>query len=176
MANGLLTGGNNEGHDSSTTHAAVSEGDIIVRDKEQQQDVANLSRDVEHASQTLSPIFDKEKEQQRLQQSQLIGEIGNQVADIARTEGQINAINAGKAELAKKKINEPEKGASKEAWRNIMLSWPRPKAIRRAATMGHRQQRPAGDSGGNRRRAGAGGQRPEGGAGRRRRAVCRGGY
>ncbi|UNK75541.1 hypothetical protein MNO12_02870 [Raoultella planticola] len=25
MANGLLTGGNNEGHDSSTTHAAISE-------------------------------------------------------------------------------------------------------------------------------------------------------
>ncbi|EMO5813823.1 hemagglutinin repeat-containing protein [Raoultella planticola] len=117
MANGLLTGGNNEGHDSSTIHAAISEGDIIVRDKDrQQQDVANLSRDVEHANQTLSPIFDKEKEQQRLQQTQLIGEIGNQVADIARTEGQISAINAGKAELAKKGITEPEKGASKEAW------------------------------------------------------------
>ncbi|HGH5398739.1 TPA: hemagglutinin repeat-containing protein, partial [Raoultella planticola] len=117
MANGLLTGGNNEGHDSSTTHAAISEGDIIVRDKDrQQQDVANLSHDVEHANQTLSPIFDKEKEQQRLQQTQLIGEIGNQVADIARTEGQISAINAGKAELAKKGITEPEKGDSKEAW------------------------------------------------------------
>ncbi|HHT0322904.1 TPA: hemagglutinin repeat-containing protein, partial [Raoultella planticola] len=117
MANGLLTGGNNEGHDSSTTHAAISEGDIIVRDKDrQQQDVANLSRDVEHANQTLSPIFDKEKEQQRLQQTQLIGEIGNQVADIARTEGQINAINAGKAELAARGVNEPEKGASKEVW------------------------------------------------------------
>ncbi|AUV53867.1 hypothetical protein B1209_14860 [Raoultella planticola] len=117
MANGLLTGGNNEGHDSSTTRAAVSDGDIIVRDKDrQQQDVANLSHDVEHANQTLSPIFDKEKEQQRLQQTQLIGEIGNQVADIARTEGQISAINAGKAELAARGVNEPEKGASKEAW------------------------------------------------------------
>ncbi|EJR0225377.1 hemagglutinin repeat-containing protein, partial [Raoultella planticola] len=117
MANGLLTGGNNEGHDSSTTHAAVSDGTLIVRDQGQQtQNVANLSRDVEHANQTLSPIFDKEKEQQRLQQTQLIGEIGNQVADIARTEGQISAITAGKAELAKKGITEPEKGASKEAW------------------------------------------------------------
>ncbi|ENT2992022.1 VENN motif pre-toxin domain-containing protein, partial [Raoultella planticola] len=38
------------------------------------------------------------------------------MADIARTEGQISAINAGKAELAKKGITEPEKGASKEAW------------------------------------------------------------
>ncbi len=117
MANGLLTGGNNEGHDSSTTHAAVSDGTLIVRNPGQQtQDTSTLSRDVEHASQTLSPIFDKEKEQQRLQQSQLIGEIGSQVADIARTEGQINAINAGKADLAKEKINEPGKGASKEAW------------------------------------------------------------
>ncbi|ENJ8539902.1 TPA: hemagglutinin repeat-containing protein [Raoultella planticola] len=117
MANGLLTGGNNEGHDSSTTHAAVSDGTLIVRDQGQQtQNVANLSRDVEHANQTLSPIFDKEKEQQRLQQTQLIGEIGNQVADIARTEGQISAINAGKAELAARGVNEPEKGASKEAW------------------------------------------------------------
>ncbi|MCS4273094.1 hypothetical protein M2416_003580 [Raoultella sp. BIGb0132] len=116
MANGLLTGGNNEGHDSSTTHAAVSDGTLIVCDQGQQtQNVANLSRDVEHANQTLSPIFDKEKEQQRLQQTRLIGEIGNQVADIARTEGQISAINAGKAELAKEKINESEKGASKEA-------------------------------------------------------------
>ena len=117
MANGLLTGGNNEGHDSSTTHAAVSDGTLIVRNPGQQtQDTATLSHDVEHANQTLSPIFDKEKEQQRLQQTQLIGEIGNQVADIARTEGQISAINAGKAELAKKGITEPEKGASKEAW------------------------------------------------------------
>ncbi|RNN96669.1 VENN motif pre-toxin domain-containing protein, partial [Raoultella planticola] len=117
MANGLLTGGNNEGHDSSTTHAAVSDGTLIVRNPGQQtQDTATLSRDVEHANQTLSPIFDKEKEQQRLQQTQLIGEIGNQVADIARTEGQISAINAGKAELAARGVNEPEKGASKEAW------------------------------------------------------------
>ncbi|HGV3488274.1 TPA: hemagglutinin repeat-containing protein, partial [Raoultella planticola] len=117
MANGLLTGGNNEGHDSSTTHAAVSDGTLIVRNPGQQtQDTATLSHDVEHANQTLSPIFDKEKEQQRLQQTQLIGEIGNQVADIARTEGQISAINAGKAELAARGVNEPEKGASKEAW------------------------------------------------------------
>ena len=110
MANGLLTGGNNEGHDSSTTHAAISEGDIIVRDKDrQQQDVANLSRDVEHANQTLSPIFDKEKEQQRLQQTQLISEIGNQVADIARTQGEINGLEKAKAALGPLKENATEK-------------------------------------------------------------------
>jgi filamentous hemagglutinin len=36
MANGLLTGGNNEGHDTTTTHSAVSDGTLIVRDPGQQ--------------------------------------------------------------------------------------------------------------------------------------------
>ncbi|HHH0337839.1 TPA: hemolysin, partial [Yersinia enterocolitica] len=86
MANGLLTGVNNEGHTDSTTHAAVSDGTIIIRDTEkQQQNVADLSRDVEHANNALSPIFDKEKEQNRLREINLIGDIGNQIADIART-------------------------------------------------------------------------------------------
>ncbi|EMQ7278576.1 hemagglutinin repeat-containing protein, partial [Escherichia coli] len=90
MANNLLVGANHEGHADSTTQSAVSAGNITIRDtKSQKQDVADLNRDAAHANQTLSPIFDREKEHQRLQQAQLIGEIGNQVADIARTEGQI---------------------------------------------------------------------------------------
>jgi ABC-type proline/glycine betaine transport system ATPase subunit len=41
---------------------AVSDGTIIIRDQDKQtQDVNDLSRDVEHANQTLSPIFDKVK-------------------------------------------------------------------------------------------------------------------
>ncbi|HAM2546416.1 TPA: filamentous hemagglutinin, partial [Escherichia coli] len=90
MANNLLVGANHEGHAESTTLSAVSAGNITIRDTQsQKQDVADLNRDAAHANQTLSPIFDREKEQQRLQMAQLIGEIGNQVADIARTEGQI---------------------------------------------------------------------------------------
>ncbi|EKT3470272.1 hemagglutinin repeat-containing protein [Escherichia coli] len=90
MANNLLVGANHEGHAESTTQSAVSAGNITIRDTQsQKQDVADLNRDAAHANQTLSPIFDREKEQQRLQMAQLIGEIGNQVADIARTEGQI---------------------------------------------------------------------------------------
>ncbi|EIS59903.1 hypothetical protein YPPY64_2957, partial [Yersinia pestis PY-64] len=45
----------------------------------QQQNVDDLSRDVEQANNALSPIFDKEKEQNRLKEAQLIGEIGSQV-------------------------------------------------------------------------------------------------
>ncbi|MEN3753888.1 polymorphic toxin type 25 domain-containing protein [Mangrovibacter sp. SLW1] len=78
--------------------------------------MANLSRDVAHANQTLSPIFDLEKEQNRLQAVQMIGEIGSQVGDIARTEGQLRAIEAGKAELAKNGTKEPEAGASQDEW------------------------------------------------------------
>ncbi|WP_244986342.1 VENN motif pre-toxin domain-containing protein [Rosenbergiella epipactidis] len=99
LVNGLAVAGNKEKSDSSTTHAAVSDGTIIINDSaKQQQNVDDLSRDVAHANQTLSPIFDKEKEQQRMQTLQLIGEIGNQAADIARTQGDIAGFSAAKAE------------------------------------------------------------------------------
>ncbi|MGC6390138.1 hypothetical protein ACMV8I_21285, partial [Ewingella sp. S1.OA.A_B6] len=115
MANGLLVGVNGSGSDSSTTKSAVSEGTITIRDKDnQKQDVDELSRDVEHANQTLYPIFDKEKEQNRLKEAQLIGEIGSQAMDIARTQGKIEATKAGKAELEKHGVQQPGKDATKE--------------------------------------------------------------
>ncbi|MHA3364404.1 hemagglutinin repeat-containing protein [Yersinia enterocolitica] len=110
MANGLLVGANNEGHADSTTHAAVSDGTITVRDTDkQQQNVADLSRDVEHANNALSPIFDKEKEQNRLREAQLIGEIGSQVSDVIRTQGDINGLKAAKEKLGPLKENATEK-------------------------------------------------------------------
>ncbi|RRK11926.1 VENN motif pre-toxin domain-containing protein, partial [Escherichia coli] len=56
--------------------------------------LANLSRDPAHANDSISPIFDKEKEQRRLQTVGLISDIGSQVADIARTQGELNALKA----------------------------------------------------------------------------------
>ncbi|TNH41412.1 hemagglutinin repeat-containing protein, partial [Photorhabdus luminescens] len=86
LAVNALTGAHNQGHDSSTTHAAVSDGNLIIRDKDHQtQDIANLSRDTDNAANVLSPIFDKEKEQQRLKQAQLIGELSAQMTEIAGT-------------------------------------------------------------------------------------------
>ncbi|CAB5644629.1 hypothetical protein NUKP67_02500 [Klebsiella variicola] len=97
MTSALLAGGGNSGHAEGTTQSAVSEGTITIRDREnQKQDVADLSRDTEHASGSIGPIFDKEKEQRRLQEVQLTGEIGRQAADIARTQGQINALEAAR--------------------------------------------------------------------------------
>ncbi|WP_319802489.1 hypothetical protein, partial [Candidatus Symbiopectobacterium sp. NZEC135] len=92
MPSALMSLGSN-GSASSTTYAAVSEGSLLIRDTaNQQQDVSTLSHDVEHANNALSPIFNKEKEQQRLRQAQLIGEIGAQVMDIVRTEGEQRAL------------------------------------------------------------------------------------
>jgi filamentous hemagglutinin len=71
---------------------------------------------VENANPGLEQIFDKEKEQSRLKAAQLIAEIGSQAMDVARTEGEIRATTADKAELERKGVKEPEKGASKEAW------------------------------------------------------------
>ncbi|RRZ86220.1 hypothetical protein EGK14_21170 [Erwinia sp. 198] len=95
MANGMLAGLNDSGSADSVTKAAVSEGTIVIRDKEKQtQDVADLSRDVANANPGLDVIFDKEKEQNRLKAAQLIGEIGAQAGDIARTQGQIAGMKA----------------------------------------------------------------------------------
>lgn len=91
----LLAGLNGKGHAAGTTQAAVSEGNITVRDGEkQQQDIAALSRDTEHANDSISPIFDKEKEQKRLQAAQLAGELSGQIAEIVRTEGDIKGLKA----------------------------------------------------------------------------------
>ncbi|HHH0916872.1 TPA: hypothetical protein ACPZCG_003182, partial [Yersinia enterocolitica] len=110
MANGLLVGANNEGHDDSTTHAAVSDGTITLRDTDkQQQNVDDLSRDVEHANNALTPIFDKEKKQNRLREAQLIGEIGSQVSDVIHTQGDINGLKAAKEKLGPLKENATEK-------------------------------------------------------------------
>ncbi|WP_338803386.1 hemagglutinin repeat-containing protein [Xenorhabdus griffiniae] len=100
MASNLLAGTNKSGSESSTTQAAVSDGTIVVRDAEkQQQDVAGLSRDTDNAANSLSPIFDKEKEQQRLAQAQAIAEIGTQVMDIYNTHEAIKATKAATEKL-----------------------------------------------------------------------------
>ncbi|TSH80146.1 hemagglutinin repeat-containing protein [Pantoea sp. paga] len=127
MANGMLAGLNDSGSADSTTKSAVSEGTIVIRDKEKQkQDVAGLSRDVANANPGLDVIFDKEKEQNRLKAAQLIGEIGAQAGDIARTQGQIAgmkakadpaALAAAREELSKKgKLNPTADEIAKQAY------------------------------------------------------------
>lgn len=90
MASNLLVGADSSGSAEGTTRAAIENGTVVVRDKEHQtQDVADLSRDTANANGSIDAIFDKEKEQRRMEEALLIGEIGSQVADIARTQGEI---------------------------------------------------------------------------------------
>ncbi|EDV2742330.1 filamentous hemagglutinin N-terminal domain-containing protein [Salmonella enterica subsp. diarizonae] len=92
MATNTLSGVNRSGHDSSTTHAAVSDGSLIVRNNaDQKQDISTLSRDTDHAANGLSPIFDKEKVQRQLQQAQMVSDISSQVLDIYNTNEAIIA-------------------------------------------------------------------------------------
>uniref|UniRef100_UPI0015628D7F VENN motif pre-toxin domain-containing protein n=1 Tax=Escherichia coli TaxID=562 RepID=UPI0015628D7F len=95
MPGGMISAGGHSGHAEGTTQDAVADGTITIRDRDnQKQNLANLSRDPAHANDSISPIFDKEKEQRRLQTVGLISDIGSQVADIARTQGELNALKA----------------------------------------------------------------------------------
>lgn len=94
-ASTIISGMGGSGHAEGTTQAAVSQGSIVIRDQShQQQDISGLQRDVTKASDTVSPIFDKEKEQKRLQTAQLISDASVQVSDVVRSEGDIAAAKA----------------------------------------------------------------------------------
>jgi filamentous hemagglutinin len=110
----LLSGTNKNGSQSSSTHAAVSDGTLVVRDSnKQQQDVAGLSRDTDNAANGLSPIFDKEKEQRRLAQAQAIADIGAQVLDIYSTNESLKATNAATAAMQNPQAQEELKQQAK---------------------------------------------------------------
>ena len=143
-AGGMLSGANHSGHAEGTTKAGVSEGTLIVRDTDkQQQDVAQLNRDTEHANDgSISPIFNKEKEQNRLKQAQLIGEIGGQTMDVIRTQGEIAGLKAQKdpAALAQareqlEKSGKPTNDAAvmKQAYDNAMRQYGTGSDLQKAA-------------------------------------------
>jgi|AGFS01.1.fsa_nt_gi filamentous haemagglutinin family N-terminal domain len=99
MPGGIISAAGNSGHAEGTSQAAIANGTITIRNKDsQQQDIADLSRDTEHANDSISLIFDKEKEQNRLKEVGLISDIGGQAADIARTQGELNALEKAKSE------------------------------------------------------------------------------
>lgn len=110
MPGGVISAAGNKGHAEGITQAAVADSTITIRDKDnQKQDVANLSRDTEHANYSISPIFDKEKEQNRLKEIGMISDIGGQVADIARTQGELHALKVAQDKYEPLPANATEK-------------------------------------------------------------------
>ncbi|EHL4433073.1 hemagglutinin repeat-containing protein [Salmonella enterica] len=107
MATNTLSGVNKSGHDSSTTHAAVSDGSLIIRDSAgQKQDISTLSRDTDHAANGLSLIFDKEKVQRQLQQAQMVSDISSQVLDIYNTNEAISATRQATKDMQDASVRE----------------------------------------------------------------------
>lgn len=90
----MPTSYNKEGNEQSITHSAVSEGTIIIHNEnEQKQDINELSRDTEHASNELKHIFDKEKEQSKIDQTRLVSEISGETLTMLNTIDRIKAMN-----------------------------------------------------------------------------------
>ncbi|MBK4723851.1 hemagglutinin repeat-containing protein [Pantoea agglomerans] len=113
-ASTLLAGLNGKGHAEGTTQSAVEQGTIVIRDTaNQQQDVGSLSRDTASANGSISPIFDKEKEQKRLQTAQAVGEITGQMVSIVNTMGDIKGLEEAKKGAAPLKDNATEKERAK---------------------------------------------------------------
>ncbi len=174
-ASGLLMGANGSGSDSSLTRAAVSEGSIVIRDgANQQQDVTGLSRDAAHANQTLSPIFDKEKEQNRLATAQKIGEIGRQVSDVLVTQGQ--AERAGGAERPGGAGSGAGEAGSGREWQSERGANQRAGEPDGDGGLRYGRKVPEGGAGGNGGDAGSGGGRPGAGGEWRSEPVCGGNH
>ncbi|WP_414713430.1 hemagglutinin repeat-containing protein [Siccibacter turicensis] len=118
IGNVMLMGAGSNGHSDGTTQAAISQGTIVIRDQDKQkQDVASLSRDAQNANDRISKIFDKEKEQRRMEQAQLIGEISSQVGKIVSTYGEIAATESANEKM--KGVQKEDRESARQAWEKL---------------------------------------------------------
>ncbi|MDF7671048.1 hemagglutinin repeat-containing protein [Orbaceae bacterium ESL0721] len=77
------------------THSAISDGTINIHDKENQtQDINELSHDTANAHHTLKPIFDKDKELEKIEIIDSIRDIANQAKDLAHKYDKLQAQKA----------------------------------------------------------------------------------
>ncbi|MCX8728670.1 VENN motif pre-toxin domain-containing protein [Gilliamella sp. B2838] len=84
----------NSDKDSSTSKSAVENGQLIIRNQdEQKQDINELSRDTESTNNPLKQIFDKQKELDKIETVELIKDIAQQTKDVVNKYDRIQAQN-----------------------------------------------------------------------------------
>ncbi|SCB84606.1 Pre-toxin domain with VENN motif-containing protein [Gilliamella bombicola] len=116
----MPTSRNKSESERSTTHSAVSEGTIIIRNKdEQKQDINELSRDTEQANNELNHIFNKEKEQDIIEQTQLVSEIGGETLTMLNHIDRMRAESEAKKAVEKEKEKNKNKGLTEEEQQKI---------------------------------------------------------
>ncbi|MCO6551420.1 MAG: hemagglutinin repeat-containing protein [Gilliamella sp.] len=107
----MPTSRNKNESEQSTTHSAVSEGTIIIRNKDdQKQDINELSRDTEQANNELKHIFNKQKEQDIIDQTQLVSEIGGETLTMLNHIDRIRAESKAKEAVEKEQEKAADKG------------------------------------------------------------------
>ncbi|EKS7764798.1 hypothetical protein AAGU66_13355 [Edwardsiella ictaluri] len=90
LAEFCVADANHNGRACGMTQSAVSDGAIIVHDRaNQQQNVDTLARDIIRVYWSYPLPLTRIKRRRACCRSHLIGEIGNQVAGIARRQGEI---------------------------------------------------------------------------------------
>ncbi|KDN09383.1 filamentous hemagglutinin family outer membrane protein [Gilliamella apicola] len=107
----MPTSRNKNESEHSTTHSAVSEGTIIIRNKDdQKQDINELSHDTEQANNELKHIFNKQKEQDIIDQTQLVSEIGGETLTMLNHIDRIRAESKAKEAVEKEQEKAADKG------------------------------------------------------------------
>ena len=107
----MPTSRNKNESEHSTTHSAVSEGTIVIRNRDdQKQDINELSHDTEQANNELKHIFNKQKEQDIIDQTQLVSEIGGETLTMLNHIDRIKAESKAKEAVEKEQEKAADKG------------------------------------------------------------------
>ncbi|XKM14526.1 VENN motif pre-toxin domain-containing protein [Orbaceae bacterium ac157xtp] len=88
--------------DHSTTHSAVEDGELIIRDKEnQKQSINDLSHDTANANNPLEQIFDKQEHLDNIEIIETINAISKETISIIDTANKAKAEKARQDEINK---------------------------------------------------------------------------
>ncbi|MGA9618600.1 MAG: hemagglutinin repeat-containing protein [Serratia proteamaculans] len=111
----MMNGYSDDGTSESTTHAAISNGSVVIRDEDKQtQNIADLSRDTDTANGQVGKIFDAKEQAKSIVETKLIVAAGGIAADKALNFGQEGADKTAQDKV--KNATAAEKSAARDKW------------------------------------------------------------